>query len=91
MVEIDFLVDTDVLIEIFRASRLAKGWLESVQEDIIGIPVLVYLEILQPDLFINLYGICQTPIGWRLKANVPQNFDCQKSYRMEACKINNFN
>ncbi len=47
MDEIDFLLDTDVLIEVFRAKRSAKEWFESVQDNVIGIPVLVYLEILQ--------------------------------------------
>ncbi len=47
MGEIDFLVDTDVLIEFFRANQSAIEWFESVRDKTIGIPVLVYLEILQ--------------------------------------------
>ena len=47
IVEIDFLIDTDILVEVFRASKGAKEWFASIQEKIIAIPILVYLEILQ--------------------------------------------
>lgn len=45
--EIDFLIDTDVLIEVFQAKQSAEKWFKSIQNKVIGIPIVVYLEIIQ--------------------------------------------
>ena len=47
MNEIDLLIDTDVLIEILRATQQAGEWLESQESNIIGITVITRMEILQ--------------------------------------------
>jgi tRNA(fMet)-specific endonuclease VapC len=46
MSDVDLVLDTDVLIEILRADRWAKAWLASVESRVIGIPVIVWMEIL---------------------------------------------
>ncbi len=47
MAEPDLLLDTDVLIEILRGRAEAAACLASLGEQVIGIPVLVRMEILQ--------------------------------------------
>jgi predicted nucleic acid-binding protein len=42
----DLVLDTDVLIEILRGHRQAEEWLASVESLVIGIPVIVWMEIL---------------------------------------------
>lgn len=46
MPDVDVVLDTDVLIEIFRGSNLAKTWLARIESQVIGIPVFVWMEIL---------------------------------------------
>jgi tRNA(fMet)-specific endonuclease VapC len=46
MTHIDFILDTDVLIEILRGNRDAGLWLETNGNKIIGLPVFVYMEAL---------------------------------------------
>ena len=47
MDEIDILIDTDVLIEILRATQQAKEWLESQGSNVVGITVITRMEVLQ--------------------------------------------
>jgi predicted nucleic acid-binding protein len=47
MADVDFLTDTDVLIEFLRGSAKAADWLKANQEQALGIPVLAFMEILQ--------------------------------------------
>lgn len=47
MSDVDFLTDTDVLIEIIRGNARAGAWLRANQEQVLGIPVLAFMEILQ--------------------------------------------
>lgn len=47
MTDVDFLTDTDVLIEFLRGSAKAGIWLRTNQEQVLGIPVLALMEILQ--------------------------------------------
>ena len=47
MNEIDLLIDTDLLIEILRATQQAKEWLEAQGSNVIGITVITRMEILQ--------------------------------------------
>ena len=44
--EIDAVLDTDVLIEIFRGDDRARAWLARIESHVLGIPVFVYMEIL---------------------------------------------
>jgi predicted nucleic acid-binding protein len=44
--DVDLILDTDVLIEVLRGDSLAKAWLTSIESQIIGIPILVWMEIL---------------------------------------------
>jgi predicted nucleic acid-binding protein len=44
--DVDVVLDTDVLIEIFRGDDLAKTWLANIESQVIGIPVFVRMEIL---------------------------------------------
>ncbi len=46
MSDADLVLDTDVLIEILRGDSRAGEWLASVESLIIGIPVIVWMEIL---------------------------------------------
>jgi predicted nucleic acid-binding protein len=46
MNDADLVVDTDVLIEILRGDGRAGEWLVSVESLVIGIPVIVWMEIL---------------------------------------------
>jgi predicted nucleic acid-binding protein len=46
MSEADLVLDTDVLIEILRGDSWAGEWLTSVESLVIGIPVVVWMEIL---------------------------------------------
>ena len=46
MPDVDVVLDTDVLIGIFRGDSLAKTWLVSIESRVIGIPVFVRMEIL---------------------------------------------
>ena len=46
MSDADLVVDTDVLIEILRGDGRAGEWLASVESFLIGIPVIVWMEIL---------------------------------------------
>jgi predicted nucleic acid-binding protein len=46
MSEADLVLDTDVLIEILRGDSRAGEWLTSVESLVIGIPVVVWMEIL---------------------------------------------
>ena len=47
MADVDFLTDTDVLIEFLRGNARAGMWLKTNQEQVLGIPVLALVEILQ--------------------------------------------
>ena len=47
MVDVDFLTDTDVLIEFLRGNGRAGIWLKASQEQVLGIPVLAFMEVLQ--------------------------------------------
>ena len=47
MADVDFLTDTDVLIEFLRGNVRAGAWLKANQEQALGIPVLALMEILQ--------------------------------------------
>jgi predicted nucleic acid-binding protein len=47
MADVDFLTDTDVLIEFLRGSARAGMWLRTNQGEVLGIPVLALMEILQ--------------------------------------------
>jgi len=47
MSEPDLLIDTDVLIEILRGRAEAATWLANLGSQVVGIPVLVRMEILQ--------------------------------------------
>jgi tRNA(fMet)-specific endonuclease VapC len=46
MSDTDMVLDTDVLIEILRGDSRAGEWLASVESLVIGIPVIVWMEIL---------------------------------------------
>jgi tRNA(fMet)-specific endonuclease VapC len=46
MNDADLVLDTDVLIEILRGDGQAAEWLVSVESLVIGIPVIVWMEIL---------------------------------------------
>ena len=46
MPDVDVVLDTDVLIEILRGDDQAKAWLGGIESSVIGIPVLVWMEIL---------------------------------------------
>jgi tRNA(fMet)-specific endonuclease VapC len=46
MNDADLVLDTDVLIEILRGDSRAGEWLASVESLVIGIPVIVWMEIL---------------------------------------------
>jgi predicted nucleic acid-binding protein len=46
MSDTDLVLDTDVLIEIIRGDRRAQEWLASVESLVIGIPVIVWMEIM---------------------------------------------
>jgi len=43
----DLLIDTDVFIEILRGRAEAATWLTNLGSQVVGIPVLVQMEILQ--------------------------------------------
>ncbi len=47
MADVEFLTDTDVLIEFLRGNARASEWLKANQEQVLGIPVLSLMEILQ--------------------------------------------
>jgi len=47
MAEPDLLIDTDVLVEILRGRREAAAWLSDLGNQVVGIPVLVRMEVLQ--------------------------------------------
>jgi hypothetical protein len=47
MADISLLLDTDVLIEFFRGSQQAAEWLAGHGKSVIGIPVVVWMELLQ--------------------------------------------
>ena len=44
--DIDAVLDTDVLIEIFRGDDRARAWLARIESYVLGIPIFVYMEIL---------------------------------------------
>ena len=44
--DIDAVLDTDVLIEIFRGDDQARAWLVRIESHVLGIPIFVYMEIL---------------------------------------------
>ena len=46
MNDADFACDTDVLIEILRGDSRAGEWLSTIESLVIGIPVIVWMEIL---------------------------------------------
>jgi predicted nucleic acid-binding protein len=46
MSDADVVLDTDVLIEILRGNSRAEEWLASVESLVLGIPVIVWMEIL---------------------------------------------
>ncbi len=46
MADVDVVVDTDVLIEVLRGEEQAGAWLASIVQQVLGIPVLVWMEIL---------------------------------------------
>lgn len=46
MSDVDVVLDTDVLIEILRGDSRAGTWLASIEGLIVGMPVLVWMEIL---------------------------------------------
>ncbi|HVO23086.1 MAG TPA: type II toxin-antitoxin system VapC family toxin [Candidatus Margulisiibacteriota bacterium] len=47
MAELTLLVDSDVLIDFFRGSSQAAGWVSANRNEVIGIPVIVLMELLQ--------------------------------------------
>jgi predicted nucleic acid-binding protein len=47
MGRVSLLLDTDVLVEFFRGSPRAHAWLSSRAQDVIGVPVIVLMELLQ--------------------------------------------
>jgi predicted nucleic acid-binding protein len=47
MADISLLLDTDVLIEFFRGRPQAAEWLAGHGRSVIGIPVIVWMELLQ--------------------------------------------
>lgn len=47
MAEVALLVDTDVLVDFFRGSPHASEWVSDHHHDMIGIPVIVLMELLQ--------------------------------------------
>ena len=47
MANISLLLDTDVLIEFFRGSPQAAEWFARHGSSVIGIPVIVWMELLQ--------------------------------------------
>ena len=47
MAEPDLLLDSDVLIEILRGTPEAGDWLNAHTDQVLGIPVIVRMEILQ--------------------------------------------
>lgn len=47
MADVSFLIDTDVLIDFFRGNVLAADWLSAHNNEVIGIPVIVLMELLQ--------------------------------------------
>jgi hypothetical protein len=47
MTDVSLLVDTDVLIEFFRGSSRAADWLAANGDQIIGVPVVALMELLQ--------------------------------------------
>ncbi|MBI4517298.1 MAG: PIN domain-containing protein [Deltaproteobacteria bacterium] len=47
MADISLLLDTDALIESFRGSPQAATWLGGHGKSVIGIPVIVWMELLQ--------------------------------------------
>jgi predicted nucleic acid-binding protein len=44
--EVDLVVDTDVLIDALRGDNRAGAWLATIEPQVLGIPVLVWMEIL---------------------------------------------
>ncbi len=46
MSDVDVVLDTDVLIEILRGDSQAGTWLACIEPLVVGIPVLVWMEIL---------------------------------------------
>ena len=46
MPEVDLVVDTDVLIDALRGDNRARAWLATIEPQVLGIPVLVWMEIL---------------------------------------------
>jgi predicted nucleic acid-binding protein len=44
--DIDAVLDTDVLIEIFRGDDRARAWLARIASHVLGIPIFVYMGIL---------------------------------------------
>jgi predicted nucleic acid-binding protein len=44
--DIDAVVDTGVLIEIFHGNDRARAWLARIASHVLGIPIFVYMEIL---------------------------------------------
>jgi len=46
MSDTDLVLNTDVLIEIVRGDRRVQEWLASVESLVIGIPVIVWMEIM---------------------------------------------
>jgi tRNA(fMet)-specific endonuclease VapC len=46
MSDTDLVLDTDVVIEILRGDNRAGEWLANVESLVIGIPVIVWMEIL---------------------------------------------
>ena len=47
MVDVSLLLDTDVLIEFFRGSPQAAEWFAGHGSSVIGVPVIVWMELLQ--------------------------------------------
>lgn len=47
MADASFLVDSDVLIDFLRGDSRAADWLSAHEKDVVGIPVVVLMELLQ--------------------------------------------
>lgn len=47
MAEVDFIMDTDVIVDVLRGHAPALVWLEHQREQVVGVPVIVRMEVMQ--------------------------------------------